>query len=166
MSLKEEELNMLNKLSQVTDKIVKESNIPFQEIKFRSMEIDTRRIDKTNTIEISKDYVDNFFKCLTLIIDELINHYGDNEKINFLKVVFGILSEAKIITSKIKDKLIFLGFTEKVVGCRNEYEINSKDLKLHFFDYDIAIGLAARSIGYGCGRQYRILGYNFKELSK
>lgn len=161
MSLKEE-CNMVNKLTQATDKIVKESNIPFQEIKF----IDARRIDKTNTIEISKDYVDNFFKCLALIIDDLINHYGDNEEINFLKVVSDILSEAKIITSKIKDKLILLGFTEKVVGCRNEHEINSKDFKLNFFNHDIAVGLAARSIGYGCGRQHRILGYNFKELSK
>lgn len=50
-----------------------------------------------------------------------------------------------------------------MIGCRNEYEISSKEVKLDFHGYDIAIGISCRSISYASGRQYRALAIIFKK---
>lgn len=74
---------------------------------------------------------------------------------------FKILSKKKIITPDIKDELIMLGFNEVNIGAKEIHEICSKELKIDFFGYDIAIGIFARCINYGCGRMYRALVYKF-----
>ena len=74
-----------------------------------------------------------------------------------------IIETKKIITSDIKEKLIELGFKDAVIGCRNEHEITSKQVKIDFNGYDIAIGLSPVAIGYGCGRRYRAMVIKLKE---
>ncbi len=76
-----------------------------------------------------------------------------------------IIALKKIITQDIKDKLISIGFTEKVVGIKREHEITSKQIKLDFHGYDIVIGLSARSISYGSGRQYRAMVINLTKIN-
>jgi len=85
---------------------------------------------------------------------------------NILEMTKSIIEEKKIITPVIKTKLLELGYKEVVIGCQYEHEIKSKDIKLDFYGYDIAIGISCRSIGYASGRQYRALVYCFKKRKK
>lgn len=68
----------------------------------------------------------------------------------------------KIVTPVIKNKLIELGFKEIVIGTKQEHEINSKNVKIDFFGYDIAIGLSAQAINYASRRKYIALVINLK----
>jgi len=43
-----------------------------------------------------------------------------------------IIESKKIITADIKNQLIELGFKEVIIGCRNEHEITSKQVKIDF----------------------------------
>lgn len=74
-----------------------------------------------------------------------------------------IIESKKIITADIKNQLIELGFKEVIIGCRNEHEITSKQVKIDFHGFDIAIGLSPVAISYGCGRRYRAMVIEIKE---
>ena len=74
-----------------------------------------------------------------------------------------IIERKKIITPDIKEKLIELGFKEVVIGCKDEHKITSKQVKIDFHGYDIAIGLSPVAISYGCGRRYRAMMIKLKE---
>ncbi len=87
----------------------------------------------------------------------------DPEVLIILNKAKEIIDLKKIITEDIKEKLIELGFTEKIIGIKREHEISSKQVELDFFGYDIAIGIFARTISYGCGRQYRAMVIKIKE---
>lgn len=71
-----------------------------------------------------------------------------------------IIEEKKIITPPVKLRLIELGFKEVIIGTKEIHTINSKEVKVNFHGYDIAIGLSARSISYSSGRQYRAMVFN------
>lgn len=85
------------------------------------------------------------------------------EQLRVLNETRKIIETKKIITPDIKEKLIDLGFKEVVIGCKKEHEIISKQVKIDFYGFDIAIGLAARSISYGCGRKYLAMVFKTKE---
>ena len=85
------------------------------------------------------------------------------EKLKTLNEVNRVIDTKKIITSDIKNQLITLGFNEVVIGCKNEHEITSKQVKIDFHGYDIAIGLSPVAISYGCGRRYRAMVIKCKE---
>lgn len=74
-----------------------------------------------------------------------------------------IIERKKIITPDIKENLIELGFKEVIIGCKKEYEISSKQVKIDFHGFDIAIGLSPVAISYGCGRRYRAMVITLKE---
>ena len=85
------------------------------------------------------------------------------EKLRVLNETRKIIETKKIITPDIKEKLIDSGFKEVVIGCKKEHEIISKQVKIDFYGFDIAIGLASRSISYGCGRKYLAMVFKTKE---
>lgn len=68
-----------------------------------------------------------------------------------------VIDQKKVITPIIKSQLIDLGFTEVIIGTKEIHDINSKEVKVNFSGYDIAIGLSARAISYSSGRQYRAM---------
>ncbi|MDD4000033.1 MAG: hypothetical protein PHX62_03970 [Bacilli bacterium] len=74
-----------------------------------------------------------------------------------------IIEIKKIITPDIKEKLIDLGFREAVMGCKDEHKITSKQVKIDFYGFDIAIGLSPVAINYGYGRRYRAMVITLKE---
>ncbi len=159
--IKELEIELKDKLKVTLDLIYSKLNIKPIKVTFKYME--EKSILEKGIINISKEYLDNYFMCLHLAIKELNNHYNNLlnktvQGINYLDILtktFLIISKAKIITPKIKEELIGLGFKEVMIGCKEIHELNSKDIKLDSYGYDIVIGLAARSISYGCGRLYR-----------
>ncbi len=73
-----------------------------------------------------------------------------------------IIEPKKIITPPIKQQLIELGFIETVIGTKEIHEITSKEVKIDFHGYDIAIGLSPRAISYASGRQYRAMTIKIK----
>lgn len=72
-----------------------------------------------------------------------------------------LIDTKKIITPGIKEQLKSYGFKEVVIGTKDEHEIKSKNFKLNFHGYDIAIGLSPIPISYGSNRKYIALVYNF-----
>ncbi|HQD92778.1 MAG TPA: hypothetical protein PK924_05865 [Bacilli bacterium] len=74
-----------------------------------------------------------------------------------------IIDVKKIITPDIKEKLTKLGFKEAVIGCKDEHKITSKQMKIDFHGFDVAIGLSPVAISYGCGRRYRAMVIKLKE---
>ncbi len=85
----------------------------------------------------------------------------DIEKLNILDTTRALIETKKIITPIIKNKLIELGFKEVSIGAKEEHEIKSKELKIGFAGYDIAIGLASRPVSYSSGRLYRAMVIKF-----
>lgn len=85
------------------------------------------------------------------------------DKQAFLEKSIEIINTKKIITQDVKNRLIQMGYKEVVIGCKNEHEISSKEVKLDFHGYDIAIGISCRPISYASGRQYRALAITFKK---
>lgn len=57
-----------------------------------------------------------------------------------------IIDTKKIITQDVRSQLIHMGYKEVVIGCKGEHEISSKEVKLDFHGYDIAIGISCRPI--------------------
>ncbi len=156
--IKELEIEVKTKLNETINLICKKLDIKSPKIIFKYME--EKSLLENDIIYISKEYLDNYFMCLHLAIKELNKYYSNLsvEGTNYLDILtktFLIISKAKIITPEIKEELIRLGFKETMIGCKEIHELNSKDIKFDFFGYDIVIGLAARSISYGCGRLYR-----------
>lgn len=104
----------------------------------------------------------------------MINYYcliildkkGETMKIDkqaFLEKSKQVNDTKKIITQNVRSQLIQMGYMEVVIGCKDEHEISSKEVKLDFHGYDIAIGISCRPISYASGRQYRALAINFKK---
>ena len=85
---------------------------------------------------------------------DILNILGESKK---------IIETKKIITANIKNQLITLGFKEAVIGCKNEHEITSKQVKVDFHGFDIAIGLSPVAINYGCERRYRAMVIKLKD---
>jgi len=83
--------------------------------------------------------------------------------LNILSKSQKIIESKKIITADIKNQLIALGFKEVVIGCKKDHEITSKQVKIDFHGFDIAIGLSPVAINYGCGRRYRSMVIKLKE---
>lgn len=80
--------------------------------------------------------------------------------IKYLKV---LMETKKIVTPELKKQLITYGFKEVVIGTKDEHKIKSKDFKLNFHGYDIAIGLSPLAISYASFRRYYALVFNFKK---
>lgn len=70
-----------------------------------------------------------------------------------------IIESRKVITAGIKKQLMDIGFRESVIGTKEEHNIHSKEVKINFHGYDIAIGISPLSISYNSGRRYRALTY-------
>ena len=49
------------------------------------------------------------------------------------------------------------------IGCKNEHKITSKQVKINFHGFNIAIGLSPVAISYGCGRRYKAMVIKVKE---
>jgi len=97
-------------------------------------------------------------------IEETIESKITNpEVLNIFLEAKEIMGRKKIIAPDVKIDLIKLGFCEVIVGCKKEHEITSKQVKINFHGYDIAIGLSPVAISYGCGRKYRALVIKCKE---
>lgn len=77
-----------------------------------------------------------------------------------------IIEQKKIITPEIKRHLKSMGFVEKKLGCKKQFEINSKDLKVDFNGYDFAIGLAAKPENCVTGRKYAALVLSLNDNDK
>lgn len=153
------------KLQNIVDLICKKFEAKQISITFKYMEEESLYYAKNNMLILSKDCLENFYYCLALIMKEFIkldlNAYLRG-KLSILLDIFNILSKKKIITSNIKEELINLGFKEVNIGSKEMHQISSKELKFDFFGFDIAIGIFARCISYGCNRLYRALIYNFR----
>lgn len=70
------------------------------------------------------------------------------DKQAFLEKCKQIIGTKKIVTQDVRSQLIQMGYKEVVIGCKDEHEINSKDVKIDFHGYDIAIGISCRPISY------------------
>lgn len=79
----------------------------------------------------------------------------------FLEKSIEIIDAKKNITQHVRNQLIQMGYKEVVIGCKEEHEISSKEVKLDFHGYDVAIGISCRPISYASGRQYRALAIKF-----
>jgi hypothetical protein len=99
------------------------------------------------------------------LVETIESRITNPEKLRVLNEAKRILEAKKIITPNIKEELIKLGFKEVVIGCKNEHEITSKQVKIDFHGFDIAIGLSPVAISYGCGRRYRAMVFKTKERS-
>ena len=97
------------------------------------------------------------------LVESIESRIINPEKLRVLNEAKNLIETKKIITPDIKEKLIELGFKEVVIGCKKEHEIISKQVKIDFYGFDIAVGLAARSISYGCGRKYLAMVFKTKE---
>lgn len=71
-----------------------------------------------------------------------------------------LINSKKIITPKIKLELIQMGFKETRIGAQKTDEINSREMKIDFKGYDLAVGIAARPVSYGCQRLFKALVIN------
>ena len=83
------------------------------------------------------------------------------DKQAFLEKSIQIINTKKIITQDVKNQLIHLDYKEVVIGFKDEHQISSREVKLDFHGYDIAIGISCRPISYASGRQYRALAIKF-----
>ncbi len=158
------EYQMTTRLQEAINNICGKLVISSIDIKFKSMEENSKYLKEENLILITKDYLENFYASLELVTAELLKmDLNKNTKVilNTLASAFKSLGKKKLITPDIKEELLSLGFKEVNIGCKEIHEIRSKDLKLDFFSYNIAIGIGARTINYGCKRLYRALVYNF-----
>lgn len=97
-----------------------------------------------------------------IILDK--KEFAMNEaQLSFLTRIKEMTDTKKIITPKIKQDLIDLGFKEVVVGCYEIHKITSKEIKTNYHGHDIAIGLSPRAISYASNRQYRAMTFSFKK---
>ncbi len=155
---------LTTKLQDTLNLICNKFEIKQVDIQYKSMEDKSRYLESENLILISKDYLENFYSSLEIILQELIQMDIDENtraKLDILANAFKSLGKKKFITRDIKESLISLGFKEIIIGCKENHKITAKELKLDFFDYDIAVGIFAITIAYGSGRLYRALVYNF-----
>ena len=90
-----------------------------------------------------------------------IEEYSQKELITMYLQV--LMDTKKIVTPELKKQLLSYGFKEIVVGNKPEHKIQSKDFKLNFHGYDIAIGLSPLAISYASYRRYFALVFNFKK---
>lgn len=83
------------------------------------------------------------------------------DKQAFIEKSIQIIDTKKFVTQHVRNQLIQMGYKEVVIGCKNEHEISSKEVKFDFHGYNISIGISCRPISYASGRQYRALAIIF-----
>ncbi len=158
------QFELVSKLQETINAICTKFQIKSIDVQYKSMEGQSKYLVQENLILICKDYLENFYSSLHIVMEQLIKRDIDEDlkaKLGVLSIAFNFLGKKKLITPDIKENLINLGFREVNIGHKEIHKINSKELKLDFFGYDIAIGIYARYISYGCNRLYRAIVYNF-----
>lgn len=77
--------------------------------------------------------------------------------------VNNLLEGKHAVTSEVKNALYNLGFQLRDFGSKKENEIHSREIRIDFNGYDIAVGLASMSAGGNFRRKYFALVYKFQE---